>query len=70
MLLLENGKLDIKAIEKLNEEDLNKEQESWGSKQWVEYFQRNGTFTLDEFEEIAMNKKKKKMIKKYGHIIE
>ena len=32
MLLLENGKLDIKAIEKLNEEDLNKEQESWGSK--------------------------------------
>lgn len=70
MLLLENGKLDIKAIEKLNEEDLNKEQVSWGSKQWVEYFQRNGTFTLDEFEEIAMNIIKEKMIKKYGHIIE
>ena len=70
MLLLENGKLDIKAIEKLNEEDLNKEQESWGSKQLVEYFQRNGTFTLDEFEEIAMNIIKEKMIKKYGHIIE
>ena len=70
MLLLENGKLDIKAIEKLNEEDLNKEQESWGSKQWVEYFQRNGTFTLDEVEEIAMNIIKEKMIKKYGHIIE
>ncbi len=48
MLLTEDGHLDIEKVKQLNEEELDKEMDSWGPTQFCEWVGRNGTMTHEE----------------------
>ncbi len=48
MLLKEDGHLDIEKVEKLSEEDLDKEMDSWTDRQWYEWDTRFGVITPEE----------------------
>ncbi len=49
MLLKEDGHLDVKKVEMLNEEELEKEMEDWGDDEALEWESRKGALSLDEF---------------------
>ncbi len=49
MLLKEDGHLDIEKVEKLSEDELEKEMEEWGDDEALEWESRKGAISLDEF---------------------
>ena len=62
--------MNLKEIEKLNEEELNEAKQSWTLDDWIAYYTKDGVMTLDEFCEYTIELAKKKAREKYGSNIQ
>lgn len=62
--------MNLKEIEKLNEEELNEAKQSWTLDDWWQYYTKDGVMTHQEMRDYTLELALKKLHEKYGSNIQ